>query len=277
MTPIRQNACCRVGDAQSATTLFNEMQSMPNFKPRVPPYKYVRSCLLCSLSDQRFGVGSTMMQLHLTTEPSRELVLHYYNQMVQRGVPPSAHTYKLLLDAYGTLDPIDLDAMERIFDNLSADSNLSVGSTHWASLINAYGSVAGRVDRAKEIFDSIATHASAIGTHPSAPATGKIDAICWEAILSVFASHKMIDQMEEYSRKMQASGVRGTAYTQNMLIKGYGLVGRIEDARKVFEAMSDGVTGVAAPNNHPALLTSSGQVKPTTSAETEVIFREPST
>jgi pentatricopeptide repeat protein len=35
----RQNACCRVGDATSAATLFNEMQSMRGFKPRVPPYK----------------------------------------------------------------------------------------------------------------------------------------------------------------------------------------------------------------------------------------------
>jgi pentatricopeptide repeat protein len=34
-----QNACCRVGDAQSAETLFEEMVSMSNFKPRVPPYK----------------------------------------------------------------------------------------------------------------------------------------------------------------------------------------------------------------------------------------------
>jgi len=34
-----QNACCRVGDAESAETLFNEMSSQPNFKPRVPPFK----------------------------------------------------------------------------------------------------------------------------------------------------------------------------------------------------------------------------------------------
>lgn len=36
-------------------------------------------------------------------------------------------------------------------------------------------------------------------------------------------------------------------------------------------------TGVAAPNNHPALLTSSGQSKPLTTAHTDVVFREPST
>jgi pentatricopeptide repeat protein len=235
-----------------------------------------------------------MMQLHLTTQPSRDLVLHYYNQMVQRGVAPSAHTYKLLLDAFGTLDPIDLPAMERVFANLCAEPNLAVQGTHWTSLIHAYGVIAGDVERAQEIFDSIATH-------PSLPVHGKIDPICWEAILSVFATHKLVDKMEEYWQKMQAEGIRGTAYINNMLIKGYANVGRIEDARKVFESMGDQVTGmwwsfasrdrydrmrlteytfftgVAAPNNHPTLLTSSGQAKPTTTANTDLIYREPST
>lgn len=36
-----QNACTRVGDAQSAENLFEEMRMQRNFKPRVPPYKYV--------------------------------------------------------------------------------------------------------------------------------------------------------------------------------------------------------------------------------------------
>jgi pentatricopeptide repeat protein len=178
-----------------------------------------------------------MMQLHLTTQPSRDLVLHYYNQMVQRGVAPSAHTYKLLLDAFGTLDPIDLPAMERVFANLCAEPNLAVQGTHWTSLIHAYGVIAGDVERAQEIFDSIATH-------PSLPVNGKIDPICWEAILSVFATHKLVDKMEEYWQKMQAEGIRGTAYINNMLIKGYANVGRIEDARKVFESMGDQVTGM---------------------------------
>ena len=33
------NACCRVGDGESAAVLFNEMASQPDFRPRVPPFK----------------------------------------------------------------------------------------------------------------------------------------------------------------------------------------------------------------------------------------------
>jgi hypothetical protein len=158
---------------------------------------------------------STMMQMHLQTQPSRELVLHYYNQMIQANVAPSAHTYKLLLDAYGTLEPIDLDAMQRIFDNLCKDQRVDVQGTHWASLIHAYGNVAGQPEKAIEIFESIPTH----------PATRSkdIEPVCWEAILNVLASAKMTDRMEEYVWRMQQQHVRPTAYINNMLIRGYAL------------------------------------------------------
>jgi pentatricopeptide repeat protein len=191
-----------------------------------------------NVDNSDFGLPplSTMMQLHLTTKPSRDLVLHYYDQMVQHGVAPSAHTYKLLLDAFGTLSPIDLPAMDQVFANLSRDARVALQGTHWTSRIHAYGVITGDVQRAEEIFNEISSH-------PSFPANGKIEPVCWEAILSVFAQHKMIDKMEEYAARMQADGVRGTAYINNMLIKGYAIVGRIEDARRVFDSMSDSVTG----------------------------------
>ncbi|KAG7562655.1 hypothetical protein FFLO_01922 [Filobasidium floriforme] len=245
------NACCRVGDAESAATLFEEMQAIPNHKPRVPPY-------------------NTMMQLHLQSHPSRELVLHYYNQMVQANVAPSAHTYKLLLDAYGTLEPVDLGAMRTVFNNLCKDTSVSVTGTHWASMIHATGNVAGNAQEAIDMFESISTH-------PSNKKGGPIEPVCWEALMSVLAQHKMVAEMESYRAKMKEQGIKSTAYVYNMLIKGFANNGQIEDARAVFESMGDGEMGKAAPNNHPTLLTSSGQVKPATTADTTVVFREPST
>lgn len=70
-----------------------------------------------------------------------------------------------------------------------------------------------------------------------------MDAICWEAILNVFASHQRIGKLDEYVERMEREQVQVTAYVNNMLIKGYASVGRIEDARKVFEGMGDSVTG----------------------------------
>jgi len=66
-------ACARVGDVKSAELLFQEMVHSRNFRPRVPPY-------------------NTMMQLYTATKPSRVSALHYYKEMKDAGVKPSAHT-----------------------------------------------------------------------------------------------------------------------------------------------------------------------------------------
>ncbi|KAK8861230.1 hypothetical protein IAR55_002049 [Kwoniella newhampshirensis] len=238
------NACCRVGDAQSAETLFEEMASQPNFRARVPPF-------------------NTMMQFYLQTQPNRDRVLHYFNALRRAQVPPSAHTYKLLLDAYATLNPINLDSMERVFAELVADRHVHVQGTHWASLITAHGIYANDLTRAVEIFDS-------------APSR---EAVVWEAMLNVLSQRGTVEELENMRKRMIESGAQPTAYVYNVLINGYARGGNIEKAREIFESMGDSITGVAAPNNHPTLLTSSGHVKPNTitTSATGIVYREPST
>ncbi|WWC99050.1 hypothetical protein V866_005944 [Kwoniella sp. B9012] len=241
------NACCRVGDAQSAETLFEEMASQPNFKARVPPF-------------------NTMMQFYLQTQPNRSRVLHYYTLLQRAQVPPSAHTYKLLLDTYATLAPIDLEAMENVFAQIQQDRNVKVQGTHWASLITAYGIHGGNLEKSKEIFESISSN-------------GIREAVVWEAMLNVLSQKGSVEDLESTREKMVKSGVQPTAYVYNALINGYSRSGDIQRAREVFDSMGDSISGVAAPNNHPTLLTSSGHVKPNTQTEipTGVVYREPST
>lgn len=207
-----------------------------------------------------------MMQFYLQTQPNRERFLYYYSALQRARVPPSAHTYKLLLDAYATLPPIDIPAMELVFSHLIADKSVRVQGTHWASLISAYGIHAGDVKKAKEVFDKIPEQG------------GNYEAVVWEAWLNVLSQQGSIEQLEEAHTKMLESGVQPTAYVYNVLINGYARAGNIGRAREVFESMGDSVTGVAAPNNHPVLLTSSGHAKPSTQAAgTGVVYREPST
>ncbi|WVF66922.1 hypothetical protein IAT40_001665 [Kwoniella sp. CBS 6097] len=241
------NACCRVGDAQSAETLFEEMSSQPNFRARVPPF-------------------NTMMQFYLQTQPNRDRVLYYYNALLSAQVQPSAHTYKLLLDTYATLAPIDLEAMENVFAEIQSNPAVPLQGTHWASLITAYGLHANDLSKSKEIFDRI-------------PANTSREAVVWEAMLNVLSQKGTVDELESVRQKMIATGVQPTAYVYNALINGYSRANDIAKAREVFESMGDSVSGVAAPNNHPTLLTSSGHVKPNTvtNGPTKVVYREPST
>lgn len=69
-------ACCRVGDAQSAEILFEEMTSQKNFRPRIPPY-------------------NTMIQFYTHIVRDRERALHYFGSLLSAGIQPSSHTYKV--------------------------------------------------------------------------------------------------------------------------------------------------------------------------------------
>ena len=85
-----------------------------------------------------------MMQYFTTAQPDRTRVLYYYDELVRAGVFPSAHTYNLLMLAYGTIEPIALGAMEKVFDTLrrkNRGGDAGVEGLHLATMINCYGSV----------------------------------------------------------------------------------------------------------------------------------------
>jgi pentatricopeptide repeat protein len=231
-------ACSRVGDAHSAEVLFAEMVQARNFRPRVPPY-------------------NTMMQLYTATKPNRERALFFYDALRQAGVSPTAYTYKvgtrfnllvviineclqLLMDAYGIVEPVDIDSMERVFQDLQNDRKVEVQGSHFASLINAYGCVQKDLDKAIAAFDSI----------PLYPRSPPPDAVVFEAMFNVLVTHRRTDLIPEYISRMSTAGVHMTAYIANCLIKGYAVIGDLEQARTVFESLSDPPEGIAAPNNH---------------------------
>ncbi|EIW81989.1 hypothetical protein CONPUDRAFT_81601 [Coniophora puteana RWD-64-598 SS2] len=261
-------ACARVGDAQSAEQLFSEMAAQPNFRARIPPY-------------------NTMMQLYTHTKPNRERVLHYYNALLEAGIQPSAHTYKLLIDAYGTIEPLDLPAMEQVFETVQNDRAIRLQGTHWAALVNAYGCVAKDVHKAISVFDSIASHPSSRTASAASPMP---DAVAYEAIINVLVTHKRMDLVPAYLARLDAAHVHRTAYIANLLIRGYAAAGDLAAARAVFEALADPPSGRAAPGNHvphdsssPSVSGSgsaSGPASPVltpASASNETSYREPST
>lgn len=147
------------------------------------------------------------------------------------------------MDAYGTIEPVDVTAMEQTFAKLCADESVQVLGTHWGSLINAYGCVQKDLDRAVEVFENIASHSS---TRKGSPMP---DAVSFEALINVFVTLRRADLIPVYVDRVQSSGVHMTAYIANLLIKGYAVAGQVEKARDVFESLVDPPTGVAAPNN----------------------------
>ncbi|KAI9572470.1 hypothetical protein HD554DRAFT_2292890, partial [Boletus coccyginus] len=245
-------ACARVGDTVAAEQLFAEMTSQPNFKPRIPPY-------------------NTMMQLYTHTKPDREKVLFYLDKMTEVKVQPSAHTYKLLIDAYGTIEPVDVAAMEATFKRVESNPHVRLQGTHWAALINAYGCVLKDTDKAISAFESIASHPSSQRGPTPLP-----DAVSYESLINVLVTRKRMDLAQQYLTRLQTTGVHMTAYIANLLIKGYAADGAIEQARAIFESLADPPSGVAAPGNHvPHESSSSASCAPV--SPNSVSYREPST
>ncbi|KAJ7235973.1 hypothetical protein C8J57DRAFT_1377200 [Mycena rebaudengoi] len=237
-------ACARVGDVTSAENLFAEMMHAPNYKPRIPPF-------------------NTMMQLYTTTKPNRERAVFFYRQLRDANIAPTAYTYKLLMDAYGRVEPVDIPTMEQIWAALQEDTSVEIQGNHFASLINAYGCVQKDLNKAIEVFQSI----------PYIPRAQPRDALVFEAMINTLVAHRRTDLMPEYVAMMASEGVHMTAYIANFLIKGYADVGDMDQARSIFEGLVDPPSGIAALNNHaPHEPTSSPVIDPM-----EPVYREPST
>lgn len=152
---------------------------------------------------------------------------------------------QLLIDAYGTIEPVDVAAMEATFKRVESNPRIRLQGSHWAALINAYGCVMKDTDKAISVFESISSHRSSQQSPTPLP-----DAVSYESLINVLVTRKRMDLAQKYLSRLQATGVHMTAYIANLLIKGYAADGAIEQARAIFESLADPPSGVAAPGNH---------------------------
>ena len=152
----------------------------------------------------------------------------------------------MLIDAYGTIEPVDIPAVDRVLGEL-VNSDLEINGSHFAAVITAHGCANHDLASATQVFESL----SALPEKVQRRAVTRLpDVLAYEAILNAAVSHHRVDLMEQYWQRMQAAGVQPTAYIYNILIRGHTAAGKIGEARALFERMADPVAGAAAPNNH---------------------------
>jgi hypothetical protein len=152
---------------------------------------------------------------------------------------------QLLLDAYGTIEPVDISAMETVFKELEANQRVRLQGAHWASMLNAWGCVQKDLNKAIAIFESVATHSSSLRSSDTLP-----DAVTYEALINVLVTHRRMDLVSIYLERLHASGIHLTAYIANLLIKGHAAAGDMDQARTIFETLEDPPQGMAATSNH---------------------------
>lgn len=199
------NALCRVSDEKFAEELFDEMESMPNYKARPAPY-------------------NSMMQFFLTTKRDKSKVLSYYARMNAKGIAPTSHTYKLLIDTNATLEPVDMEAAEKVLDSIKANGKPE--AVHYASIIHARGCVLHDMEAARKVFNQVIND-------PSIPAS----ACLFQALFESMVANHCVSDTEPLLAEMRRRKVMLTPYIANTLIHGWASVGNIARAEDIFGAV----------------------------------------
>lgn len=213
------NALCRVSDEKFAEELFEEMESMPNYKPRPAPYH-------------------SMMQFFLSTKRDRSKVLAYYDRMRAKKIQPTTHTYKLLIDTYATLDPVDMTAAEAVLDQIRKSGELPE-AVHYASLVHAKGCVLHDIEGARKTFDAVL-----------ADRRIRPQACLYQALFEAMVANHLVQDTEPIVADMKARGVEMTPYIANSLIHGWAMAKNIEKAQSVYDAVP---TSKREPSTYEAM------------------------
>ncbi|KAL2825571.1 hypothetical protein BDW59DRAFT_145989 [Aspergillus cavernicola] len=200
------NALCRVSDERFAEEMFEEMESMPNYKPRPAPY-------------------NSMIQYFLNTKRDRSKVLAYYERMLSRNIRPTMHTYKLLVDAHASLEPVDMQAAEKVLETIKT-SGQQPEAVHYASLIHAQGCVMRDMEAAHNIFKSAVSNPKV-----------HLQPCLYQALLESMVANHQVAQTEVIVEGMAKRRVEMTAYIANTLIHGWAAEGNVQKAKTIYNSI----------------------------------------
>jgi pentatricopeptide repeat protein len=205
------NAVCRVGDDQRAEELFDEMEEMENYRPRAAPY-------------------NSLMQYLISGKRDRAKVLGYYQRMLRRQINPTSHTYKLLIEAYATLEPTDMASAHGIIDTMRSQS-IKVESCHHSTLIHAKGCVLHDITGAIDYFTEV------MSSGQVAP-----DCAIYQALLESLVANHRVEETTRWVQDMKNRNIQMTPYIANTLIHGWAPKD-IAKAQEVYVALVDGRGG----------------------------------
>lgn len=200
------NALCRVSDERFAEEMFEEMESMSNYKPRPAPY-------------------NSMIQYFLNTKRDLSKVLAYYERMQTRKIQPTMHTYKLLIDAHASLEPVDMVAAEKVLETIMATGQ-HPEAVHYASLIHAKGCVLHDIDAARGVFQSVVSNGKL-----------RLQPCLYQALLEAMVANGRVHETNEIVQDMNNRRVDMTAYIANTLIHGWAAEGDVSKAKTIYDSI----------------------------------------
>lgn len=200
------NALCRTSEESFAVEMFDEMEAAPNYRPRPAPY-------------------NSIIQYFLNTKRDRAKVLQYYGRMKSRDIKPTSHTYKLLIESYATLEPVNLTAAEAVLQDMKANG-VAPEAVHYGSLIHAKGCVLSDMAGARAVFDSVLSN----------PFIKPTDNLYQNHLEAMVANHQ-VAETDAILTDMHSRGIATTPYIANTLIHGWAGAGNIQKAKSIYDSL----------------------------------------
>lgn len=213
------NALCRVSDEKFAEEIFEEMESCNNYKPRPAPYH-------------------SLMQFFLSTKRDRGKVLSYYERMLSKGIEPTVHTYKLLIDTHATLEPVNMPAAEKVLEDMQS-AGIKPEAVHYSSLIHAKGCVQHDMDAALALFNKVLAD------------TPRPLPCLYQAVFESLNANRRSGESEALFADMKRRNVEVSPYVINSLIHGFVAEGETSKAESVFQGLS---VGKREPSTYEAMV-----------------------
>lgn len=200
------NALCRTSEERFAVDMFDEMEAASNYRPRPAPY-------------------NSIIQYFLNTKRDRSKVLEYYERMKSKNIKPTSHTYKLLIEAYASLEPVNLEAAEALLSEMK-QVGVQPEAVHYGSLIHAKGCVMHDMPAARAVFDTVVNGSMMRPT----------DTLYQNLLEAMVANHE-VAKTTEVVTDMQRRGIPLTPYIANTLIHGWAGGGDVSKAKAIFDTL----------------------------------------
>ena len=204
------SACCRTNREAMAVDTFNEMSRVfgPG-KSKVAPF-------------------NIMIQYYVNNARNRDQALFYFQKLIESNVTPTDHTYRLLIDAYATLEPVNMLKAEEVLAKICEDGN-KVTSMHLGALIHASGCV--QHDLAK-VYEYKAQLQTGKMSHQVEP-----DECIFQTLIEAFCANNEIATARSLLPLMPKHHVQLTCYMANAFIDAYGRQGMVEEAEAIYKQL----------------------------------------
>lgn len=182
------------GDKELAETLVDDMEKVIE----VPPV----------------SIYNNLMDYYVHVEKDKYQALNYYHRILDfyPMIQPSSRTYKLLIEMYTALPPIDINSADKVLKVIAKNGG-KITTEHYALLIAARGIKSNNPDEARAFYNALVFRGRV-----------KPDSLIFQALIESYVFNGKVEETTKILEEMKKYGVEINLAIGNALIRGWGSI-----------------------------------------------------